>query len=188
MKINLEELEAFIDENCEESETSEGRASRSLFGRNPLAGLVHNLKGQNAFNLMTRGMSPRNHPDFKELEKKLKTSRYDDFVSRLNFYINEKEMTHPQVYNAAGMTADCFSKIMSGKTKTPKKESVIALAFALKLNYDEATDLLASAGFSLSFFKQDLIYAFCFKKGPYSIDEVNEVLVHFHFEPIGGRK
>ena len=47
------------------------------------------------------------------------------------------------------MTPDCFSKIISGKTKTPKKESIVALALALKLNYDEATDLLSSAGQTL---------------------------------------
>ena len=188
MKINLEELEAFIDENCEESETSEGRASRSLFGRNPLAGLVHNLKGQNAFNPMVRGMSPLKHPGFKHVEKKLKAPSYEDFISRLIFYINERDMTHPQVYKAAGMTPDCFSKIMRGETKTPTKESIVTLALALRLNYEEATDLLSSAGYSFCDVKQDVIYEFCFKTGPYTVDEVNEALVYFHFDAIGGRE
>ena len=128
-------------------------------------------------------MSPRHHPNFGELEKKLSAPNCEDFISRLIYYINEKGMSHPQVYNAAGMTPDCFSKIISGKTKAPKKETVVALALALGLNLDEAADLLSRSGV-----KQDLIFEFCFKNGPYSVDDVNDALVHFGFAPIGGVK
>ncbi len=124
----------------------------------------------------------------KKIEKKLSNPINENFCTKLMFYINKKGMTNPQVYNTAGMTADCFSKIISGKTKSPKKETVVALAIALKLNDDEATDLLSSAGRSLTSYKKDLIYKYCFMYGPFTIDEVNETLVYFHYKPIGGRK
>ena len=185
--IDIEKLEACLNENYDESDSSDGKRQSLFSQKNPLVDFARSITGSKAFNPMS-GMSPLKHPGFENVEKKLRTPDSDSFVSRLIFYINEKNMTHPQVYNAAGMTPDCFSKILSGKTKTPKKESIVALALALKLNYEEATDLLSSAGQILCGFKQDVIFEFCFKTGPYTVDEVNEALVQFHFEPIGGRQ
>ena len=186
--IDIEKLEAYLYENYDESDFSDGESQTLFSQKNPLVDFARAIAGKKSFGSKICGMSPLSHPGFKNVEKKLKTSDSDDFVSRLIFYISEKNLTHPQVYNAAGMTPDCFSKIISGKTKTPKKESIVALALALKLNYEEATDLLSSAGQTLCGFKQDVIFEFCFKTGPYTVDEVNEALVHFHFEPIGGRQ
>lgn len=187
--IDIKKLEAYLDENYDESDFSDGE-SQSLFPqKNPLVDFARTITGRKSLNLLkVNGISPLKHPEFKNVEKKINTPSYENFISRLIFYINEKNMTHPQVYTAAGMTPDCFSKIMSGKTKTPKKETIVSLALALELNYDEAIDLLSSAGQTLCGFKQDVIFEFCFKTGPYSIDEVNEALVHFHFKPIGGRQ
>ncbi len=187
MSINIKKLEAYIDENYDDSDTSASERQNLFSQKNPLVDFARAITGRKSLNPMS-GMSPLSHPSFKNVEKKLKTQSSEDFISRLFYYINEKNMTHPQVYNAAGMTPDCFSKIISGKTKTPKKESIVALALALKLNYDEATDLLSSAGQTLCGFKQDVIFEFCFKTGPYTVDEVNEALVQFHFKPIGGRQ
>ena len=140
-----------------------------------------------------RGISPLRNPSFLRIKEKLKTSDdEDDFVRRLLYYINKKEKTHPQVYNAAGMTPDCFSKIISGKTKAPTRISIISLAFALELNLVEAQDLLSRAGyyFPVPTIKEDVIFQYCFedKEGPYTIDEVNEALVECGFQPIGGRQ
>ncbi|MCI6185775.1 MAG: hypothetical protein MR739_01200 [Spirochaetia bacterium] len=187
--IDITKLTKYIDENfVDEESTEEKGANLFSLNSNPLVDFARAITGKKSFGPKSCGISPLSHPGFKSIEKKLKTPSYEDFISRLMYYINEKNMTHPQVYIAAGMTPDCFSKIISGKTKTPKKESIVALALALKLNYDEATDLLSSAGQTLCGFKQDVIFEFCFKTGPYSIDEVNEALVHFHFKPIGGRQ
>ena len=141
----------------------------------------------NAFAL--KGMSPVNHPEFRQIELFLKANHDKDaFITRLFYYINLKGKTNAQVYNTAGMTPDCFSKIISRKTKSPKKENVIALAFALELNLDEAKDLLSCAGYSFTHVREDIVFEFCFEKGPYSIDEVNDALVKCRFNPIGGRK
>ena len=139
-----------------------------------------------------RGISPLKNPTFPGIKEKLKTSENeDDFTRRLVYYINKKGKTNPQVYNAAGMTPDCFSKIISGKTKAPTRISIISLAFALELNLKEAQDLLSRAGyyFPVPTIKEDIIFQYCFedKAGPYTIDEVNEALVECGFHPIGGR-
>ena len=185
--IDITKLTKYIEENYIDPDSPEGKRERLISGKsNPLLDFARKITGRGGMNPFS-GMSPLKHPGFRNVELKLKASISEDFISRLIFYINEKEMTHPQIYNAAGLTPDCFSKILSGKTKTPKKESIVALALALKLNYDEALDLLSSAGQTLCCFKQDVIFEFCFKTGPYTVDEVNEALVHFHFKPIGGR-
>ena len=185
--IDITKLTKYIEANfVDEESTEEKGEKRFSLNSNPLLDFARKISGRES--PIFSGISPLKHPGFKNIEKKLKTPDSEDFISRLIFYINEKNMTHPQVYTAAGMTPDCFSKIISGKTKTPKKESIVALALALKLNYDEAIDLLSSASRTLCGFKQDVIFEFCFKTGPYTIDEVNETLVHFHFKPIGGRQ
>ena len=190
--IDIEELTKFVNENYIEPDSEEGKRENPFsLPRNPLVDFARKITGRGGMNPFS-GMSPINNPDFSKLKDKIKDSDdEDDFIRRLIFYINKKEMTHPQVYNAAGMTADCFHKIISGKTKTPKRENVIALAFALKLNLEEAQDLLARAGyyFPVPTIKEDIIFQFCFedKEGPYTLDEVNEALCECKFQPIGGR-
>lgn len=89
------------------------------------------------------------------------------------------------------MTPDCFSKIISGKTKVPTRINIISLAFALELNLEEAQDLLSRAGyyFPVPTIKEDIIFKYCFedKQGPYTVDEVNEALCDLGFKAIGGR-
>lgn len=194
MKVNLESLEKYLKENLADSENDsdfEDKTSNSLFKKykNPFEKFIEKLTGNSSFDDgIKKWESPFKNPNFKKLEQSLKSKRnYEDFVSRLIYYINLKDKKNPEVYNAAGMTPDCFSKIISGKTKTPKKENVVALAIALNLNFEEATDLLSSAGFSLYKEKADLIYRFCFENGPFTVDEVNEALVYFGCKAIGGR-
>lgn len=194
MKANLESLEKYLEENLADSENASGfedKTSNSLFRRNknPFEKFIEKFTGNSTFDDgIIKGASPLHSPNFKKFEQSLKSKRnYEDFVSRLIYYINLKNKKNPEVYNAAGMTPDCFSKIISGKTKTPKKENVVALAIALNLNFEEATDLLSSAGFSLYKEKADLIYRFCFENGPFTVDEVNEILVYFNCNTIGGR-
>lgn len=177
--INISELKTFLEENS---------ISRR---NNPLLDFARKIKCRNRLNPFCN-MSPVKHPDFSRVKEKIMDSeKEDDFVQRLLFYINKKKKTAPQVYNAAGMTPDCFSKIISGKTRIPTRTNIISLAFALELNLEEAQDLLARAGyyFPVPTIKEDIILQYCLedKDGPHTIDEVNEALYHFGFNAIGGR-
>lgn len=190
--IDITKLTKYIEENYIDPDSPEGKRERLISGKsNPLLDFARKITGRGGMNPFS-GMSPVNRPDFQKVKDKLKASdEQDDFVRRLIYYINKKEKTHPQVYNAAGMTPDCFSKIISGKTKVPTRISIISLAFALELNLEEAQDLLSRAGyyFPVPTIKEDIIFQFCFEdeEGPHTIDEVNEALCQFGFKPIGGR-
>lgn len=190
--IDIAKLTAFIEEHYIDPKSPEGKREALISGkRNPLLDFARKIAGRGSSPLFS-GMSPLKNPDFQKVKDKLKESdKEDDFVRRLLYYINKKEKTHPQVYNAAGMTPDCFSKIISGKTKNPTRMSIICLAFALELNLEEAQDLLSRAGyyFPVPTVKEDIIFQYCFEneEGPHTIDEVNEALCRFGFKAIGGR-
>ena len=185
MRIDIKKLEAYLDENYDEQNTSAEKHQNLFSQKNPLVDFARAITGRKSvsFNPI-RGLSSSKE---KELEIKLEETKYDDFLSRLYYYINLKGMTNPQVYKAAGITPGCFGHINNKTTKIPTKETIMALAFALKLNLDEAIDLLASAGQGLSNFKQDLIYRFCLEEGD-SIDDLNYYLNHYGFPTIGGVK
>ena len=190
--IDITKLTNYIEENYIDPDSPEGKREHLISGKsNPLLDFARKITGRGGMNPFS-GMSPVNRPDFQKVKDKLKASdEQDDFVRRLIYYINKKGKTNPQVYNAAGMTPDCFSKILSGKTKVPTRISIISLAFALELNLEEAQDLLSRAGyyFPVPTIKEDVIFQFCFEdeEGPHTIDEVNEALCQFGFKPIGGR-
>ena len=190
--IDITKLTKYIEENYIDPDSPEGKRERLISGKsNSLLDFARKITGRGGMNPFS-GMSPVNRPDFQKVKDKLKASdEQDDFVRRLIYYINKKGKTHPQVYNAAGMTPDCFSKIISGKTKVPTRINIISLAFALELNLEEAQDLLSRAGyyFPVPTIKEDVIFQYCFedKDGPHTIDEVNEALCHFGFKAVGGR-
>lgn len=190
--IDITKLTNYIEENYIDPNSPEGKRERLISGKsNPLLDFARKISGRSGVNSFS-GMSPVNRPDFQKVKDKLKASdEQDDFVRRLIYYINKKGKSHPQVYNAAGMTPDCFSKIISGKTKVPTRINIISLAFALELNLEEAQDLLSRAGyyFPVPTIKEDIIFKYCFedKQGPYTVDEVNEALCDLGFKAIGGR-
>lgn len=190
--IDIVKLTKYIEENYIAPDSPEGKRE-SLISRksNPLVDFARKITGRGGMNPFS-GMSPINRPDFQNVKKKIKESEKDDnFARRLLYYCNKKNKTHPQVYNAAGVTPHCFSKIISEETKKPKRETIISLAFALELNLEEAQDLLSRAGyyFPVPTIKEDIIFQFCFEDegGPYTIDDVNKALCDSGFKPIGGR-
>ena len=83
-------------------------------------------------------------------------------------------MTDAEAYKRAGVDRKYFSKIRNGQA--PSAKVIYAFIFALRLNIDEARDLLASAGYSISpASKFDLVMEFCIMEG-YDIDTVNGIL------------
>ena len=66
--------------------------------------------------------------------------------------------------------------IRTDKNYHPKIRVVYAFIFVLRLNLDDARDILASAGYSISpASKFDLVMEFCIMEG-YDIDTVNGIL------------
>lgn len=100
----------------------------------------------------------------------------ETFSERLLRLIDESGMTDVEVYKCAGIDRKLFSKIRTDKNYHPKIRVVYAFIFVLRLNLDDAKDLLASAGYTISpASKFDLVMEFCIIEG-FAIDTVNEVL------------
>lgn len=81
---------------------------------------------------------------------------------------------HSDVYNACFVKRDTFNAIKKGKNYGVSKRTVMQFCFGLKLNYDEAVVLMASAGYAFAPSNlTDVIVEYYLKKQIYDIFEVN---------------
>ena len=107
------------------------------------------------------------------LKSKLDKPR-ETFFERLMRLIDESGMTDVEAYKRAGIDRRRFSKMRSGQL--PSARTIFAFIFVLRLNLDDARDLLASAGHSISPASEfDLAMQYCIEEG-FDIDTVNEIL------------
>lgn len=104
----------------------------------------------------------------------------ESFNQRLFRLIDERGMDDVTVYKAANLDRKLFSKIRCSDTYIPKKKTILALAAALKLNADEAADLLVSAGMAFSpSSKQDIILQYCLSHGIFDVNAINIILFEY---------
>ena len=113
------------------------------------------------------------------LTRLLKKTEPISFSEKLFQLINERGMDDVEVYKNANIDRKLFSKLRK-KNYKPSKNTVIALAIALKLSLDEAEELLQYAGFALVPNNRfDSIIKYCFKHEVYNIYEINIALFNF---------
>ena len=95
-------------------------------------------------------------------------------------------MRDSEVYKTAQIDRRLFSKIMSNREYKPAKDTVIALALALKLSLEETNDLLSRAGYILSHSnKKDVIIEYFLRERIYKLNDINEVLFNLDQKIIG---
>ncbi|MDR0139212.1 hypothetical protein RFW18_15775 [Metabacillus idriensis] len=117
---------------------------------------------------------------FQDIEDYIDNNRKPVLNQILFNLIDKRGVTDAEVYNKAGLDRKLFSKIRTNPDYKPRKNTIVSLAFALKLNQDEFTNLLESAGYSLSSSDtQDLIIKFFLEKNRYDIDELIEAFEIF---------
>ena len=109
------------------------------------------------------------------------------FSQKLFSMIDARGLDEVKTYQKANINRQLFSKIRSNENYQPSKATVMGFIIAMKLNEDDAQDLLNSAGFSFKLSSQfDLtILYFVRNEIDYTIDDVNTCLNHFNEPMIG---
>jgi O-acetyl-ADP-ribose deacetylase (regulator of RNase III)/transcriptional regulator with XRE-family HTH domain len=108
----------------------------------------------------------------------------DTFGKHLQKLINKKGLKNSQVYAAANISKQYFSKLLKGQVK-PSKEKVLALAVGLRLNMDEAEDFLRLTGYAFSPISQtDAVVAFFLKKEEFNVAMIDIVLFDYGLDTL----
>jgi hypothetical protein len=115
----------------------------------------------------------------KEIYEEIKKVE-ESFSDKLMQIIREKKLNEVEVYKKADLDRRHFSKIRSNPDYRTTKETVILLCLSMELNYEETTDLLNRAGYSLSkSSKQDLIAQYFIQRNIYDILLYKEILFEY---------
>lgn len=124
--------------------------------------------------------------DLSRLSHYIDDSRSDSFVARLLRIMREKGLSAPSVYRAANMSKQLYSKIVSNLYYQPSRDTAIALAFALRLTFEQAQDFIGRAGFQLTHSdERDVILEFFLKEEFYKLLDINVVLHDMGKKPLG---
>lgn len=122
--------------------------------------------------------------DSESLEDKLKEIYTDSFEKHLQQLINKKGLKNSEVYAAANLSKQYFSKLLKGQVK-PSKEKMLALAVGLHLNMDETVDFLRIAGYALSPISQtDAVVEYFIEHQDYNVIKIDIVLFDYGLEPL----
>ncbi len=95
--------------------------------------------------------------DFSSIFEEKEGETFSEMLMRL---IKESGEKIPDIYTKAQIDCKHFSKIKNRKNYQPSRDTAIALAMALKLDFETAKELIAAAGYTLSKSKRDLIITF----------------------------
>ena len=121
------------------------------------------------------------YDDVDKLRKRVNKNISDSWQEALFSIIDSKLLDEVEVYKRGGLTKQTFSKIRSNSEYHPDKDTAIRLCIGLKLNLDEALDLLGKAGYTLSpSIERDLIIRYFIENKEYDIYEMDCV-----FEELG---
>lgn len=102
--------------------------------------------------------------------------KIENFNEILFSYIDESGVKDSEIYKRVDIDRKLFSKIRCNFDYIPKKNNIIKLCFALRLNKHDFNRLLNSAGYSLTNTKFDFIITYCLENHIYELSTVNEYL------------
>ena len=118
------------------------------------------------------------------LDDVLKGIYTESFEKHLQQLINKKGLKNAEVYAAANINKQYFSKLLKGKVR-PSKEKVLALAVGLHLNMDETVDFLGLAGYAFSPISQtDAVVRYFIEHENYNVIKIDMVLFDYGLDPL----
>ena len=104
----------------------------------------------------------------------------ESFTETMLRLMAERDLTDPEVYGRIFMDRKTFNKIKNHPDHHPQKKTAIQLANALRLNWDQARDFLAKAGYAFSDNSMtDVIFQYCFEHEIYDPFTIDALMVHF---------
>lgn len=123
----------------------------------------------------------------ESLESALKKIYKNSFEKYLQQLINRKGLKNSEVYAAANISKQYFSKLLKGQVK-PSKEKMLALAVGLRLNRDETVDFLRIAGYAISPVSQtDRIVEYFIEHEDYNVMKIDIVLFDYGLAPLSNQ-
>ena len=93
--------------------------------------------------------------------------------------IGEMTGKDSEIYKKVDIDRKLFSKIRCNDNYIPRRNIIIKLCFALRLNKVDFNRLLNSAGYSLTNTKFDNIISYCIDNNVYDLTEINDYLYTF---------
>ena len=122
--------------------------------------------------------------NFEKIFEKEEGETFSEMMTRL---VEESGEKNSVVYNRAQIDRQLFSRIKRNKNYQPSKDTAVALALALKLDFDKAKDFLATAGYTLTKSKRDLIISFFMENKIFDTALLNDYLYEYNQPVLFGR-
>jgi hypothetical protein len=183
----VDEVKSFIDDKyVKEALETEYKEDRKIFCYSLSSERLHLLLKEETYDVLdnacTKDTFSAKQPG--SLEAALKNIYKESFEKHLQQLINKKGLRNSEVYAAANISKQYFSKLLKGQVK-PSKDKMLALAVGLRLNMDEVVDFLRIAGYALSPISQtDTVVEYFIRKQEYNVLKINIVLFDYGLEPL----
>ena len=170
----IDRIDLYIEQNFSDTSKFEAQAKRGA---------------KFSYSLKSLGEPAESAKTFEVIIRKLKDkiglagNFFSDYLFKL---IEQKNLSDVEVYKAAHLDRRVFSKIRNERNYMPAKKTVLAIAFAMKLDFKETNTLLARAGYFLSSGrKEDVIAAYFIENQIYDLFLINEVLDYYDCPILG---
>lgn len=120
--------------------------------------------------------------------EKRRIERGDETFSKMLLRLIDESGEKPStIYNRANIDRRHFSKIANHENYQPSKQTALAFAIALKLDFDKTQKLLATAGYTLgNSMLSDMIVSFFIEYKIYDVDLINEFFYKYKIPLLGG--
>lgn len=183
----VDEVKSFIDDKyVKEALETEYKEDRKIFCYSLSSERLHLLLKEETYDVLdnacTKDTFSAKQPG--SLEAALKNIYKESFEKHLQQLINKKGLRNSEVYAAANISKQYFSKLLKGQVK-PSKDKMLALAVGLRLNMDETADFLRIGGYALSPISQtDTVVEYFIRKQEYNVLKINIVLFDYGLEPL----
>ena len=104
---------------------------------------------------------------------------FKSFNEMLFSFIDQSGHKDSEIYKKVDIDRKLFSKIRCNSNYIPRRNIIIKLCLALRLERNDFNTLLNSAGYSLGNNKFDQVISYCLENNVYDLGQVNDYLYTF---------